>query len=39
MQYLLSVYGPTEIGELGSFPDKETMAKAMANTGAFNERL
>ena len=39
MQYLLSVYGPAELTELGSYPDKETMQKAMADTGAFNERL
>jgi hypothetical protein len=39
MQYLMSVYGPAEIGEFGSYPDKETMVKAFADTGAFNERL
>ncbi len=39
MQYLLSVYGPAELGELGNYPDKETMAKAMADTGAFNDEL
>ena len=39
MQYLLSVYGPAELTELGSYPDKETMKQAMAETGAFNERL
>ncbi len=39
MQYLMSVYGPAELTELGSYPDKETMQKAMADTGAFNERL
>jgi len=39
MQYLLSVYGPAEIDELSSYPDKETMVKTMADTGAFNERL
>jgi hypothetical protein len=38
-QYLLSVYGPAEMTELGSYPDKATMDKAMADTGAFNERL
>ena len=39
MQFLLSVHGPAEMGEFGNYPDKETMAKAMADTGAFNERL
>ncbi len=39
MQYLLSVYGPAETDELSNYPDKETMDKAMADTGAFNERL
>lgn len=39
MQYLLSVFGPAEMSEFGTYPDKETMVKAMADTGAFNERL
>jgi len=39
MQYMMSVYGPPELGELGNYPDKETMTKAMADTGAFNEKL
>ncbi len=39
MQYLLSVYGPVEMSEFGNYPDRETMAKAMADTGAFNARL
>ena len=39
MQYLLSVYGPAEMTELGNYPDKATMDKAMADTGAFNEKL
>jgi hypothetical protein len=39
MQYLLSVYGPAELTEFGSYPDRETMVQAMADTGAFNERL
>lgn len=38
-QYLLSVFGPGEMSEFGNYPDKETMVKAMADTGAFNERL
>lgn len=39
MQYLLSVFGPAEMGEFGSYPDKETMLQAFADTGAFNDRL
>ncbi len=39
MQYLMSVFGPAEMSEFGTYPDQETMVKAMADTGAFNERL
>lgn len=39
MQYLLSVFGPAEMSEFGNYPDQATMEKAMADTGAFNERL
>jgi hypothetical protein len=39
MQYLMSVYGPAELTELGSYPDKESMQQAMAETDAFNKRL
>ncbi|SDO68846.1 Uncharacterized conserved protein [Nakamurella panacisegetis] len=39
MQYMLSVYGPAELTELGNYPDKATMDKAMADTSAFNDRL
>ena len=39
MQFLLSVFGPAEMSEFGSYPDRETMVKSMAETGAFNERL
>ena len=39
MQYLMSVYGPAELGEFGNYPDRESMAQAMSDTGAFNERL
>lgn len=39
MQYLLSVYGPAEMSEFGNYRDRETMEKAMADTGALNERL
>jgi hypothetical protein len=38
-QYLLSVYGPAEMSEFGNYPDQATMDRAMADTGAFNERL
>ena len=38
-QYLLSVFGPAERGEFGTYADKETMIKAMADTGMFNEKL
>ena len=39
MQYLLSVFGPAEMTEFGHYPDRETMATAMADTSAFNDRL
>jgi hypothetical protein len=39
MQYLMAVYGPAELGEFGNYPDQESMAQAMADTSAFNERL
>ena len=38
-QYLLSVFGPAERTEFGNYPDKQTMEVAMADTGAFNDRL
>lgn len=38
-QYLLSVYGPAERSEYGNYPNKEEMDQAMADTGAFNDRL
>ncbi|MGH3655778.1 MAG: YciI family protein [Micromonosporaceae bacterium] len=38
-QYLMSVYGPAELGEYGNYPSEEDMKQAMADTGAFNERL
>lgn len=37
--YLLSVYGPAERGDFGSYPSKEAMLEAFADTGAFNARL
>jgi hypothetical protein len=38
-QYLMSVYGPAEPNEYGSYPSEEAMTEAMAATGVFNERL
>ena len=39
MQFLLSVFGPAERTEFGDYGDKQTMDEAMAETGAFNEKL
>jgi hypothetical protein len=39
MQYLLSVYGPAEMTEFGSYGDKKSMDDAMAATGVFNQKL
>lgn len=39
MQYLMSVFGPAEMTEFGTYPDKESMEQALADTGAFNEQL
>ncbi|MFG3701906.1 YciI family protein [Micromonospora sp. NPDC047620] len=38
-RYLLSVYGPAEHTESGTYPSQEAMLQAFADTGAFNERL
>ena len=38
-QYLMSVFGPAEHSEYGTYPSQEAMDEAMAATGAFNERL
>jgi hypothetical protein len=38
-QYLLSVHGPAEPEEFGSYESREEMEEAFAATGAFNERL
>ncbi len=38
-KYLLSVYGPAERTEFGSYPSKEAMLQAFADTGAFNDKL
>ena len=38
-RYLMSVFGPAEYKEYGNYPSEEAMKEAMADTGAFNERL
>jgi hypothetical protein len=38
-RYMMSVYGPAEYTEFGNYPSKEAMEQAMADTGAFNDRL
>lgn len=38
-QYMMSVYGPAEHTEYGNYPSEEAMKQAMADTGAFNQRL
>ncbi|SCF35972.1 Uncharacterized conserved protein [Micromonospora purpureochromogenes] len=38
-RYLLSVYGPAERTEFGTYPSQEAMLQALADTGAFNEML
>jgi len=38
-QYLLSVHGPAEMGEFGSYGSKEEMEESFAETGAFNDKL
>jgi hypothetical protein len=37
--YMLSVHGPAEMGEFGSYGSKEEMEAAFATTDAFNEKL
>ncbi|PUA79348.1 YciI family protein [Nocardioides currus] len=37
--YLMSVHGPAEMEEFGSYGSKEEMEAAFAATGAFNEQL
>ena len=37
--YLLTVHGPTERGEFGSYGSEEEMEEAYAATGAFNDKL
>jgi len=36
---MLSVFGPAELTEFGSYPSKEAMLESFADTGAFNEKL
>lgn len=38
-RYLLSVYGPAEPTPFGAYPTKDAMLEALADTGAFNDRL
>jgi hypothetical protein len=37
--YLLTVHGPAEMDEFGSYGSKEEMEEAFAATGAFNDTL
>jgi hypothetical protein len=37
--YLMSVHGPADPQEFGSYGSKEEMEQAFADTGAFNDRL
>jgi hypothetical protein len=37
--YLLTVHGPADRGEYGSYGSKDEMEEAFAATGAFNDRL
>ena len=38
-QYLLTVHGPVERTEFGTYSSKEEMEAAFAATGAFNDKL
>ena len=38
-EYLMSVHGPVEADEYGSYGSKEEMEKAFADTSAFNDKL
>ena len=38
-QYLMTVHGPAEMTEFGSYGSKEEMEESFAETGAFNEKL
>ena len=37
--YLLTVHGPAEMDEFGSYGSQEEMEESMAETGVFNEKL
>ena len=37
--YLMSVHGPAEMEDYGSYGSKEEMEEAFAATGAFNDKL
>lgn len=38
-RYMLSVFGPAERTDFGTYPTKEAMLQAFADTGAFNDKL
>ena len=38
-RYLLSVFGPAEPTDFGSYTSREAMLEAFADTAAFNDRL
>lgn len=38
-RYLMSVFGPAEQTEYGSYPSEEAMKQAFADTDVFNQRL
>lgn len=37
--YLLTVHGPAEVGEFGTYGSQDEMEEAFAATGAFNDTL
>ncbi|HEX8498528.1 MAG TPA: YciI family protein [Actinomycetales bacterium] len=37
--YLMSVHGPAEMGDFGTYGSQAEMEEAMAETGAFNDTL
>jgi len=38
-RYLMSVFGPAETTEFGTYPSEEAMKESLADTGVFNQRL
>lgn len=38
-RYLMSVFGPAEYTEYGTYPSEQDMKEAMADTDVFNDRL